>query len=138
MDVKKVEPNKLIEAVARELRKIKEIRPPEWAKFVKTGVYKERPPEQEDWWYIRLASILRKIYIYGPVGVSRLRTAYGGCKNRGVKPEKFRKGSGSIIRKALQQLEAVGFVKTVERKGRVITEKGKRFLETIAKGVAGG
>ena len=134
MDIRKVEPNELIEKVAGELKKVKEIVPPEWAKFVKTGVHKERPPEQEDWWYIRAASVLRKIYLYGPVGVSRLRTAYGGKKNRGSKPERFKKGSGNIIRKILQQLEKAGLVKTLDRKGRVVTEKGKKFIEKIAKG----
>ena len=135
MDVRSVEPNKLIERVAKELEKMKELQPPEWAKFVKTGVHKERPPEQRNWWYIRAAAILRKIYIYGPVGVSRLRTAFGGKKNRGAKPERTYKGSGSIIRKILQQLENAGLVETQNKKGRVVTKKGREFLEKIAKEV---
>ncbi|MCD6402783.1 MAG: 30S ribosomal protein S19e [Candidatus Aenigmarchaeota archaeon] len=136
MDVRNVEPNRLIMRVAEELKKLKELTPPDWAKFVKTGVHKERPPEQEDWWYIRAASVLRKIYFNGPVGVSRLRTAYGGKKNRGSKPEKFKKGSGSIIRKILQQLENAGLVEKMNKKGRVVTKKGKAFLEKLAKEVA--
>lgn len=132
MDVKSVEAERLIEKLTEELKKVKEIMPPEWSRFVKTGVHKERPPEQEDWWYRRAAAILRKVYLRGPVGVSRLRTIYGGRKRRGVKPEKFRKGSGSVIRKILQQLEACGLVKTMNRKGRVVTLKGKEFIERVA------
>ncbi|NPA62742.1 MAG: 30S ribosomal protein S19e [Methanococci archaeon] len=124
---------KLIQKTAEKLKEL-DINVPEWVDFVKTGVSRERRPEQDDWWYVRCASILRKIYIYGPVGISRLRTAYGGRKNRGHEPEHFYKGSGNIIRKALQELERLGFVeKTPE--GRVITPKGRSFLDNIAKEV---
>lgn len=122
----------LVERVAQRLKEIPEIKPPEWAPFVKTGRHKERLPEQEDWWYYRVASILRRVYLDGPVGIERLRTYYGGRKNRGHAPEKFYKAGGSIIRKALQQLEAAGFVEKVPGKGRVITPKGISFLDKIA------
>ncbi|WP_297548921.1 30S ribosomal protein S19e [Thermococcus sp.] len=122
----------LVERVAEKLKEIEEIKPPEWAKFVKTGRHKERLPEQDDWWYYRVASILRKVYIDGPVGIERLRTWYGGRKNRGHAPEHFYKAGGSIIRKALQQLEQAGFVQKVPGEGRVITPKGQSFLDKIA------
>ncbi|CAB49735.1 30S ribosomal protein S19e [Pyrococcus abyssi] len=122
----------LVERVAQRLKEIPEIKPPEWAPFVKTGRHKERLPEQEDWWYYRVASILRRVYLDGPVGIERLRTYYGGRKNRGHAPERFYKAGGSIIRKALQQLEAAGFVEKVPGKGRVITPKGRSFLDKIA------
>ena len=79
----------LISKITEELKKEAEIKAPEWAVYAKTGVHKENSPVQEDWWYIRAASILRKIYLYGPIGVSRLRVAYGGRHRRGVKPEHF-------------------------------------------------
>ncbi len=125
-----VEPNELIARVAEELKKNDNIQPPEWAKFVKTGMHKERVPQQPDWWYIRAAAILRQIYIR-PRGVSRLRRKYGGKKNRGHAPERFYRAGGSIIRKCLQQLEAAGFVKKGPR-GREITPEGQRFLDKIA------
>ncbi|AEA47757.1 30S ribosomal protein S19e [Archaeoglobus veneficus] len=121
----------LIQRVAEKLKEMQEIEPPEWAMFVKTGVHKERSPEQEDWWYIRVAAILRKVYTDGPVGIERLRTAYGGRKRRGVEPPKFMKGSGSIVRKALQQLEKAGFVKKTEE-GRIVTPQGRSFLDKVA------
>ena len=125
----------LILKAAEELKKVPEIKAPEWAEFVKTGMHKERPPVNGDWWFMRTASVLRAVYRLGPVGVSKLRTKYGGIKNRGVKKEHFFKGSGSILRKALQQLEKAGFVKFVEKgvhKGRIITPKGRAFLDKIA------
>ena len=125
----------LIEVVKEDLKK--RIEMPSWAKFVKTGRNRQRPPTQEDWWWIRAASILRKVYIDGPVGVSRLRTWYGGRKDRGVRPDKRYKASGKIIRTILQQLEKIGFVKK-EKSGRVITPEGKSYLDNMAKKVVEG
>jgi len=123
----------LIERLSDYLKKnVDEIKPPEWAPFVKTGVHAERPPQNPDWWYVRCASLLRKIYIKGPIGIERLRSEYGGRKDRGVLPEHSRKGSGAIIRKALQQLEEAGLVETVQGKGRVITSKGRSLLDSLS------
>src|SRR3989338_822080 len=129
------DPSELVEKTAEEMKKLSNIKAPQWAPIVKTGMHKERPPVKNDWWYARAASILRKIYALGPIGVSKLRTEYGGKKNRGYKTERFYKGSGSIIRKIIQQLEKEGFVKKDQKnkhKGRVITAKGKKFLDDIA------
>jgi small subunit ribosomal protein S19e len=134
-----VEPHQLIEAVALKLEKVEELKAPEWAAFVKTGHMNERPPQQENWWHIRAASILRKVALRGPVGTNKLRTLYGGRKNRGHKPDRTFEASGNIIRTILQQLEAAQFVKqdTVHgRKGRVITPKGQSLLDTVANEVA--
>ena len=111
MSVFDVDAQKLVEKVAAELKKIKEMEAPEWSQFVKSGAHKERPPQREDWWYIRSASILRTIYKKGPVGVSKLKSKYGGAKNRGVKPHRFTKASGKVIRTILQQLEDAELVK---------------------------
>lgn len=127
--------NDLIEEVAKDLQKIKEIKAPEWAAFAKTGVHKERPPKRQDWWYVRCAAVLRSVRQLGPVGVQKLRTKYGGRKRRGHKTEHFYKGSGNVLRKALQQLEAAGLIKKEEkslRKGRIITPKGVSIIDKAA------
>lgn len=129
-----VDPQKFVEVLKEKLKKVEQITQPSWARFVKSGCHRERPPQQKDFWYIRAASLLRRIYIDGPVGVERLRSYYGGRKRRGRRPAKFRKASGSIIRKILQQLEQAGFVEKT-KKGRVITPKGRSFLDKIAKEV---
>jgi len=128
-----VEANKLTESASKYFtEKVPELSTPPWAAYVKTGVHKERPPDREDWWYVRCASLLRKLYIHGPKGVSRLRREYGGRRSKGMRPEHARPGSGNILRKALQQLEKAGLVKTVQGKGRVLTEKGRSLLDSIA------
>ena len=127
--------NELIEKAGEELKKNDNIKPPAWAAFAKTGMHKERPPVDKDWWYIRTASVLRKIYRLGPIGVSKLRVHYGGKKNRGMKKEHTYDGSGNIIRKVIQQLEKAGYVKQAQKgthKGRVITPQGKSFVDKVA------
>ena len=123
--------DKLISRVAAELKEKPEISAPEWAAFAKTGAHKGMPPEDPDWWYTRTAAVLRRVYVDGPVGVERMRSAYGGKKNRGSKPNKTVKGSGSILRKAVQQLEKAGYV-TSQKGGRVVTPAGASFLDGVA------
>lgn len=118
----------LIEKVAEDLAENPSIEKPTWATFVKTGSHNERPPEQENWWFIRASSLLRRIYVDGPVGVARLRTYYGGKKNRGHKPEKKYPGSGAVIRTILQQLEAAGYVES-KHDGRIVTASGRSYLD---------
>ncbi|MCD6547076.1 MAG: 30S ribosomal protein S19e [Nanoarchaeota archaeon] len=131
-----VNPHELIGKLKEELKKIDQIKMPEWAKFVKTGSTKTKPPEQEDFWYIRAASILRQLYIRGkPMGVQRLRVKYGDKTKNTGKPPHFKKASGKIIRNILQQLEAAGLVEKTEikgRKGRIITNKGKSLIDKLA------
>lgn len=130
-----VEPAEFIEILASRLKKMPAFSMPEWAKFVKTSVARARPPFEEDWWWLRAASILRQLYIKKVVGVGRLRTRYGGKKNRGMQPSKFFKGSGKIIRILLQKAEQVELVEKIKDKryGRRLTKKGIDFLEEIAK-----
>ncbi|MBN1645550.1 40S ribosomal protein S19 [Candidatus Woesearchaeota archaeon] len=125
-----VQVNDHIEASAEALKS--KIQAPIWSKFVKTGHHKDRPPVRADWWYWRAASVLRSVDNMGPIGVSKLRTKYGGKKNRGVKPEKFYKAGGHILRTVLQQLENAKLVKQDSigvHKGRVLTREGKMLLK---------
>jgi small subunit ribosomal protein S19e len=120
--------------LAEALKQVEEFKAPEWVLFVKSGMSKKRPPQEDDFWHKRAASILRQIYVRRAVGVNRLKTRYGSKKNRGRRPERFRKGSGKIIRTILQQAEAAGLVeKTTEGKriGRRLTDKGKELMEGL-------
>lgn len=133
VSVRDVPPDRFIEALAKYLKEnVTELKPPDWAMYVKTGCHAERVPENPDWWYVRAASILRKLYLHGPVGVERLRTAYGGRADLGMKRKHFKKGGGSNIRKILQQLEKAGLVTKLGNKGRVLTPKGRSLLDRIA------
>ncbi|MGQ9679552.1 MAG: 30S ribosomal protein S19e [Candidatus Bathyarchaeia archaeon] len=111
---------------------VREVSPPDWAIYSKTGVHVERAPQDPDWWYVRSASLLRKLYLRGPLGVSRLRKLYGGRKRKGCAPAHFRKAGGSILRHMAQQLEAAGLVIKIEGKGRVISSKGRSLLDAMS------
>lgn len=129
-----IEPNKLIEAVAKDLEAT--VKMPEWAQFVKTGAHVERVPTQKNWWQLRAASVLRTVALKGPIGVSKLRVKYGGRKNMGNAPDHFVKAGGKIIRTVLQQLEEAKLIKQDSRgvhKGRVITGAGYTLLNGAAK-----
>lgn len=125
--------------LAEALKQVPEFVAPEWAAFVKSSSSKERPIEDTDFWHKRSASVLRQIYKKGIVGVNRLRTRYGSKMNRGVRPERFVKAGGKIIRTILQQADAAGFTENIKsikgtkekKPGRKLTQKGKSFLEGI-------
>jgi len=126
----------LIEAVAAEFAEESAIEKPNWLQYAKSSVDRELPPEQEDFWARRTASILRKVAIDEPVGVGSLQTEYGTAKQGSnryrVRPRQKTGGSGKVIRVALQQLEDVGYVETAEGEGRVITPEGRSFLDDVA------
>ncbi|UCB57869.1 MAG: 30S ribosomal protein S19e [Thermoplasmatales archaeon] len=121
-----------IDYVAKKLQSDNNIVIPNANIFSRTGVNKEKPPENKQWWHTRCASILRKIYIKSSIGVEHLRSEYGGKRDRGSKPYLVRSGSGTIVRRALQQLEKAGYVTKVKGKGRILTAKGRSFLDNAA------
>lgn len=128
----------LIERLARYLKEeVDAIVPPAWSSFVKTGSHTQRPPQNPDWWFTRCASLLRKIYVKGPIGIERLRSEYGGRIGLGTRPAHVRKGGGAIIRKALQQLQAAGLVEPLRNRGRVVTREGRQLLERFSAEIKG-
>ena len=133
-NVKSIEAGKYNKILAEALKKEKYFEKPDWVDYVKTSAARVRPNIEEDFWFKRSASILRQIYIRDIVGVGRLRNRYGGRKNRGMKPAKFRKGGGKIIRLILQQAERAGLVEKAKEKraGRKLTAKGKEFMEKVS------
>lgn len=124
---------KLILKAAEKLKQVDAVKAPEWAEFVKTGRHTEGAPVQDDWWYIRAASVMRKVYIKGPIGTSRLAAEYGGFADRGSKPNRAVKGSRAIARRCLIQLEDAGFLVKDKKNGRIISPKGQSFLDNAAK-----
>jgi small subunit ribosomal protein S19e len=135
-NVFEVDSGKLIGASAEKLKE-KGITKPAYIDFVKTGPSKERIPSQKDFWYLRCSSILRQVYINGPLGVSRLRTRYGSRTVHRVSRHHHADAGGSIITDALNALEKAGYVKK-GAKGREITPAGKSFLDKIANDITRG
>jgi len=125
--------SKFIEKLTKHLKdNVDQVNPPAWASVAKTGSHVEKPPQNPDWWYIRSASVLRKVYVHGPIGAERLRADYGGNKGSQVKPAHATKAGKSIVRKILQQLEAAGLIETLKPQGRRISKNGRKVLHDLA------
>ena len=127
-----VPPDELISRLT-EILKTEDIPAPAWTVFVKTGAHADKPPQKSDWWYTRCASILRKIYLHGPLTVNDLRTIYGDGKRKMYYGARHhRDASGAIIRNAIHGLEKLGYLEKVEKKGSVVTRQGMQKLDKLS------
>jgi len=131
--VKDVDQHEFVRQVAAFLKKSNKVKVPEWADLVKLGKYKELAPIDPDWYYVRTASVVRHLYFRSPAGVGAFTKVYGGRKSNGTTPSHFCRGSSSVIRKALQTLEAIKWVeKGEDGKGRQLSKQGRKDLDRIA------
>eukprot|EP00965_Chrysotila_dentata_P132669 4386953-Pleurochrysis_carterae.AAC.1 len=113
VNVKDVASADFVVAYAAHLKRIGKIEVPKWADLVKTAAYKELAPYDPDWYYIRAAAIARRVYIRGGTGVGAFKKIFGGRKSRGTRHEIFAKGSGSVARHILKQLEVLKIIEKV-------------------------
>ncbi|KAG2436344.1 hypothetical protein HXX76_006653 [Chlamydomonas incerta] len=131
--VKDVPAEDFIKAYAAHLKANDKIQLPSWVDVVKTGKFKELAPYDPDWYYVRAASVARKLYIRQGMGVGLFRTQYGGRnKRRGSKPEFQSKASGGLVRHIMKQLEECGLMEKAPEKGRRLTANGQRDMDQIA------
>jgi len=127
-----VPPNLLIAKLADHLKHVSQVSQPHWTAYAKTGSHVAKQPNEKDWWYTRCASLLRKIYVHGPLGVTQLESDYGGRKKTGYYVGHHRDAGGAAVRKAIQQLESAGLVAKQGRKGRILTGKGVSLVDRQA------
>ena len=130
--VRDVSATEFIKAYAEHLKNSDKFDLPVWADTVKTGVFKELAPYGDDWYYIRAASIARKVYLRPGIGIGQLQKWYGGNYRRGTRTEHFRKANSGIIRSVLIQLEEMKVMEKVEAGGRRVTTVGQQDLDRIA------
>lgn len=136
--VRDVAPATFIESYALHLKNSDRFEIPKWCDIVKTGVHKELAPTSEDWYFVRAASIARKVYLKPGIGIGALRKWYGGQYRRGARAKTFQKAAGGVIRSVLQQLEETKVIEKTETGGRRITRVGQQDLDRIAGQVARG
>ncbi|QUC64740.1 30S ribosomal protein S19e [Nitrosopumilus sp. K4] len=125
-------PADVLIAKLAETLKGEDIPAPSWIPFVKTGAHADKPPQDREWWHTRCASILRKIYLHGPIGINELRKEYGGGKPSGYGAAHHKDAGGAIIRNAIHGLEKLGYVEKIEKKGRVVSKQGMQKLDRLA------
>jgi len=139
--VKDVPADAFIKEYAAHLKKSGQIHPPSNATVLKTARHKELSPIDGDWYFVRAASIARKVYLRKGTSVGQLRQVYGGKWRRGTAPPRFSLASGGILRKILQDLEKAKIVSTIEGAnggGRTITDEGQRALDSVACKIVNG
>lgn len=139
--VKDVPAKEFIESFAKHLKKGNKFKIPDWSAYVKTACFKDLAPYDPDWLYIRAASVAYQLYIRGKVGISALRTHYGGKQRNGVRRPHHRQSAGKILRYVLKQLEEAGLVGQVKYQsddgseqtaGKTLTQKGTTDMDRIA------
>lgn len=130
--MKDVDQHAFVKALATFLKKSGKLKVPEWTDIVKNGHHKEMAPYDDDWYYIRAASMARHLYIRAPAGVGAFTKIYGGRKRNGTCPSHFCRGSSSVARKVLQSLEGIKLVEKDQNGGRRLTSQGRRDLDRIA------
>lgn len=122
-----------ISTYATYLKNSGQIQLPSWVDVAKSGSHKAFSPIDPDWIFFRLASLVRKIYINGGLGVRNLRKIYGGKKKRGSKPAKKKISSGKIIRLALKELERLKIIEKSSNGKRFITKKARKDIDIRSK-----
>jgi small subunit ribosomal protein S19e len=131
--VKDVQSHAFVTAYAQHLKKQGKMELPKWVDIVKTATFKELAPYDPDWYFVRAASIARKVYLRPNTGVGALRKVYGGRAENGTNKEHFQRASGGLIRHILLQLETIKVLEKVEgTNGRRITRIGQQDLDRIA------
>ncbi|KAH7986955.1 hypothetical protein HPB52_024608 [Rhipicephalus sanguineus] len=108
--VKDVDQQAFVRALSAFLKKSGKLKVPDWVDVVKTAIYKELAPYDEDWFYTRCASVARHLYMRSPSGVKSMRKIYGG----------------RVARKALQALEQLKLVEQDPSGGRKLTSQGRK------------
>merc|ERR1711907_398569 len=130
VEVKEVQSHEFVRQYAKHLKG--KLTPMENVDLIKTARFKELSPYDPDWYFVRAASVARKIYLKQGIGVGKFRKIYGSSYRKGVRTEHFSKSSGGLIRHIVQQLEKAGIVEAYAKGGRKITSKGRRDLDLIA------
>lgn len=132
--VRDVPADVFISKYAQHLKDGQQFEVPKWVDYVKTSHAKELAPYDQDWLYIRAASIIRHLYIRPDTGVGDFRKIYGGKKRRGSRPPHHCRASGKIIRHCLQQFQKLKLIEEPNEQsaGRRLSSEGQKALDQIA------
>lgn len=131
--IRDVSAAEFITAYSQHLKKSGKLTLPEWVDYVKTACGRELPPLDADWYYVRAASLARKVYLNQGIGVGALARWYGGSKRNGTKPQRHHSASRKIIRTILIQLEQLDILAKDDKGRRYLTQNGQKELDTVAR-----
>jgi small subunit ribosomal protein S19e len=124
--------NKWVKTMAAHLKQEGKLVVPKITELVKTSHGRERAPQNDDWFYIRCAAVLRRVYLRPGTGCGGLGKAFANKKNNGSAPEHTVKASRGALQWACQALQKINLVKPGKIKGRVITKEGRKKVDSVA------
>ncbi|KAI5148369.1 small subunit ribosomal protein S19e [Enteropsectra breve] len=126
----RVQPKPLINAIVDTLKSNGNISLPENHDIIKTGHGKQYSPENPDWYYVRMAAIVRQAMRFGTVSRKGLAHRYGIRKNRGVRPTKFARASDFVNHSAIEELKKIGWF-NFDNEENILTKEAKDILGEI-------
>ena len=124
-----------IKAVAKHFKNEGKLFVPNCTELIKSSFGRDRAPQNPDWYYIRTAAVLRRVYLRPGSGAGGLSKKYGIKQNRGSQPELATKGCRGLLRSCLQGLERMKLLEKGKNQGRVMTSSGRKLCDTIAHSV---
>jgi len=134
-NVRDVHADVFIPAFAKHLKAQGKTTLPKWSTIVKTATWKEYSPYDNDWLYVRMAALARRIYLHKGLGLGALRREFGGRRRNGTRPEHRALATAGNLRWCLQELERLGLVEAEDAGGRRIPTKGVRDIDTVASSI---
>ena len=123
---------RFVKALARHFKQEGKLFVPRCTEIVKTSHGRERAPQNEDWYYIRCAAVLRALYLRPGQGYGGLSKRFGIKKNRGSQPEITTRGARGLLHWACRSLEGLKLVTKGKESGHVVTKEGRKKADTIA------
>lgn len=120
----------LLNAIVDVLKTNESITLPQNYDLIKTGFGRQYSPDSPDWFYTRMAAIVRQAMCKGRVSLKGLAFRYGNRKNRGVRPSCFAKASNFVNGSAIAELEKIGWINFAD-KDNILTESAKEVLGDI-------
>ena len=124
-----------IKVMAKHLKAEGKLFVPNCAEYIKTSHGRERAPANPDWYYIRAAAVLRRIYLRPGVGLGGLAKVFANKKNRGSQPEITCPAARGPLHWVCKSLEGLKLVAKGKESGRVLTQTGRKRCDTIASNV---
>jgi small subunit ribosomal protein S19e len=110
--------------------------PVDWD-IIKTGRGRERAPEDDDWYYLRTAAVVRQLALSETVTIAAIARRYGNWKNRGVRPSKFVECDESLCCSVFDNLEDMRWVNLVSKadvtadRAYGLTDKAREIVKEI-------
>lgn len=126
-EIYEVRPERFNVALKSYLKSSNKIVLPQDYDIIKTGESRELAPSDDDWYYMRAASIVRQIAKKGGVTSEFLAEKYGSRKNRGCRPSKYVPAHREIGDSVLENLKNMGWINPANSKD-MLTEQGKTVV----------